>query len=807
MKHNILQLVANTELTVLSSTSLFYKTENFIKKTRNMTNIDVLLSKLCETIILNLDDIVKDETLRKYESSCFSVLTADKNYMFLFKFGCQVNDELNKFDIVLFDSISNPKLQDIRVDEYVKINSSIKIIIKKEPHTAYSKDFTKLYLISNVSGVNLPRLDQTQKEIVETIDKNILVQGVAGSGKTNICIDKIIFTACKNFSGKVLYTTFSRGLLIDTKLKVEEYKKDLIQILDAYKENKIKFLDDNHKEALSNKLGITFFSDDDNQIFAKIEKVLNYLNNKVDYMLIEDIFNNKFGTDQAFTNEHYFIHEYSKITTNHQIEKCFTKLYNYSKEIIYKEIYGMIMGSYDLENKPEIMPLNEYIEKRANCFSKQECETIYQIALDYKKHCERLNLIDNNLASRQLIDTIDNFEYSLAIIDEVQDYTQVNLCLFKKLSLKMFCVGDALQMINPSYFNFGYLKSLLYEKDLVEVKELKSNYRNTRKITDIIDKLEDINKAEFGTHSFVLKGQSVDSGLNTTALFIRDNTFLKSIATSGYEDLTIVVSSNEQKQEVLKTIKSQEVLTVSEIKGLERNNIVVYDLLSSNIDKWKALGRNKVNHKEADENSVYRYYYNLFYVGLSRAKQNIFVCENLPIEQFENFFSKNFDRKNTKETLNILSRIVTRAEFSQTELVSRVNEFIKLEQFDNAIFTANKIRDDKKRIDAIRNIEIYSKYISKGNYREAGIKYWEYGMLDEAKKQFTLSDDTILIDLIDRCSKTSASDLNIDIVNYFNDVKDNPIAQAFIVETVKKDVMSLKNSFSNIKENFKKGRK
>ena len=121
----------------------------------------------------------------------------NKNYVFLFKFGCQVNDELNKFDLVLFDSISNPKLQDIRVDEYVRLTPSIKIIIKKEPHTAYSKDFSKLYLISNVSGVNLPRLDTTQKEIVETIDKNILVQGVAGSGKTNICIDKIIFTACK----------------------------------------------------------------------------------------------------------------------------------------------------------------------------------------------------------------------------------------------------------------------------------------------------------------------------------------------------------------------------------------------------------------------------------------------------------------------------------------------------------------------------------------------------------------------------------------------------------------------------------
>ena len=57
------------------------------------------------------------------------------------------------------------------------------------------------------------------------------------------------------------------------------------------------------------------------------------------------------------------------------------------------------------------------------------------------------------------------------------------------------------------------------------------------------------------------------------------------------------------------------------------------------------------------------------------------------------------------------------------------------------------------------------------------------------------------------CASNSSNDLNIDIVNYFDLVKDNAIAQAFIVETVKKDVSNLKNSFNKIKENFKKGRK
>ena len=150
---------------------------------------------------------------------------------------------------------------------YLNQNKKLQVKVQTIKHLVKVQDFLKLYTISNISGVNLPKLNNKQKQIVETIDKNVLVQGVAGSGKTNICIDKIIFTACKNYSGKVLYSTFSRGLLIDTKLKVENYRKDLEKILKDFKLGNIVFLDGNHKKALENKLGIYFFSEDDNQIF------------------------------------------------------------------------------------------------------------------------------------------------------------------------------------------------------------------------------------------------------------------------------------------------------------------------------------------------------------------------------------------------------------------------------------------------------------------------------------------------------------------------------------------------------------
>lgn len=809
MMNSFFQSNLNVKKTVLSSKSLFYKTENFIKQTKYISNLDFLLSKLCETIILNASQIVNTKQNNNNLIDCFLIETSDKNFSFLFKFGFQVGENLNRHDIIFFEYLSsNDKTRSLRVDEYIKVNLNLRVVIKEQKKLVKPQDFLKLYLISNVSNINLPKLSKTQQQIVETVDKNVLVQGVAGSGKTNICIDKIIFTACKNYTGKVLYTTFSRGLLMDTKIKVENYKKDLEKVLNDYKSNNIVFLDDNHKKALENRLGIYFFSDDDEQIFKKIEKIINYLNTKVDYLLIEDLYKNKFGDKCKFVGQNYFLNTYCQNLSNHQIKTCFNKLSQYSKEIIYKEIYGMIFGSFSLQEKFEILPLDKYIQARQNSFSKEDCVTIYQIAQDYKKHCEKNNLLDNNSASKMLINAlVDNFEYSLVVVDEVQDYTQANLCLFKNLGLKLFCVGDALQMINPAYFSFGYLKNLLYEKDLTDVIELKHNYRNSVKIAQIIDELSQINKVEFGTHNFVLKGESIDNGIQSTAVYVKDFDFEKQIAKNNFDNFTFVVASEDNKKNLQKVIKNQEVLTVSEIKGLERNTVVIYNLLSSNADKWKILERNKINHKQADENSVFRYYYNLFYVGLSRAKQNIFVVENSKIVQFENFFNSNFEVCSTEDALNILGEIVSKVEFTEQEVLDRVKEFIKLEQYDNAKFTVNKIKDDVKRIDFLRTIEINENLIQYGKYREAGIKFWEYGLIDEAKNMFTLSGDKILIELIDNLTKNNNKDLNIDIVNYFDDVKDNPLAQAFIVETVQKDVASLKSSFNELKENFKKGRK
>jgi len=393
----------------------------------------------------------------------------------------------------------------------------------------------------------------------------------------------------------------------------------------------------------------------------------------------------------------------------------------------------------------------------------------------------------------------DNACYTLTILDEVQDFSEVNLCLFKKLSVKMFCVGDALQMINPSYFRFGYLKSLLFDAELSNILELKNNYRTTKKIEEIINNLGQINKEQFGTHNFVVDGKSVDSGIQTQSVFVSDANFAKTVSDSRFDDFTFVVANAEQKGLLRKIITNQEILTVSEIKGLERNTIVTYNILSDNFDKWQMLERNRVNHKQADENSIYRYYYNLLYVGISRAKQNLFVVENKKINMFDNFFKTNFDNLSLKDSIDVLTKVVSKLEFNQNEILERVSQFTKLEQYDNARFMANKIKDDLQRINVLREIDIYKDFICHGDYKTAGIRFWEFGMVDKAREQFLLAGEDNLVQLLDACAGGNASGgISYELVSYYPDILSNKVARDFVLDLLKKDCQSLKNNFASI---------
>ena len=208
----------NISKIILSSETKIYKTESFFYQAKKIVGIDNFILKIAESIQSNLDKI--KQVLDK-ENNCFLVKTYGEDFIFSFKMGFQLKETygINENDIVFFEIIKgaeNLKSKDQRVNLFLKQSKIFSISVFGETRKIDDSIFKKTYLISTSEYINFPMLSEKQQKLVQIENENVLVQGVAGSGKTNVCINKIIYTACRNYSGKILYTTFSRGLLIDT---------------------------------------------------------------------------------------------------------------------------------------------------------------------------------------------------------------------------------------------------------------------------------------------------------------------------------------------------------------------------------------------------------------------------------------------------------------------------------------------------------------------------------------------------------------------------------------------------------------
>ncbi len=776
----------------LTSESSVYKTESFVHLSKRIADIDIFVLRIAEGLILNEIDRKSKKT--------YVIRTANGLYTVTLSVGIE-DGRVGKKDFV-FSSVSVAEEMgdgmDRRLSDYLSAPYSDVMV---EEGKKRDEDLSRLYLVSGRKGINFPLLNENQRKIVETENANMLVQGVAGSGKTNVCVEKIVYCACRQYRGKVLYTTFSRGLLTETNNRVSLFLHNIEDFLAHHDRGEVIYLDGNHKKAVENRLGIFFTMEEEKDIVDTLRSIAFYLKNKVDYKLIEDIYFDYFAKRKRVVGERNFINEYLG-EKNYRLSGVFDRVRHLSAEIVYKEIFGMIFGKHV---DGEMLTKAEYIEERKDSFSKFECEGIYQIAVDYLGYLKRNDLVDNNLMSREILEKITDTKYSVGIIDEAQDFTQVNLQLIKKLSTKLFCVGDALQMINPSYFSFGYVKRLMYG-DVTGVAELKHNYRSTERIENIAERLGQMNVNRFGTHSFVLRGESIRSDVPTEAIFVNSPDFYRHLNDEKYDNVTIVVGSRQKKEKLKKHLGKIEVLTVAEAKGLERDTVILIDVLSDNIDKWKLLQRASVNRKTADENSVFRYYYNLFYVGISRARQYLFVAEKEYPEIFEGLFSECFEKKRREEALDILTDIAIKIELDDEEFLRRIREFCALEQYDNAYLTADRIEDDKLSVEEKNRIFVHENYLRYGEVRKAGIEYWKRGMYMDAKDAFLSSGDSDLIPLMDACIAGGGKNLDINIVKFFPSVKDNDDALQLIIDTVKGDKKSLWDTQKSINDTLKRKR-
>ena len=324
------------------------------------------------------------------------------------------------------------------------------------------------------------------------------------------------------------------------------------------------------------------------------------------------------------TKEKKYYHEITSIYFREKIwpkiaSKVSLKNVKLDPFLVWMEIKSFIKGSLGAVKKGKgYLSLDEYREvgrKMAEHYADQR-EDIYKLFELYDKHVKEYRHEDNLFDESDLIRNIytrlnclDDLPWSIQSIyvDEVQDFTQAELAVLLRICRNpndLFLTGDTAQSILRGVsFRFSDLRYLFYDAQkqvckskkkgipkvvVPEVDELLINFRSHTGVLNLAASVIDVLK-KFFYNSFdnlprdegMFPGPKpkviLSSNTSDLALIMRTNKrdSYKKIEFGARQ--VIIVQSKEAKQNLPDVLMSNNVLTVFESKGLEFDDVLLFD--------------------------------------------------------------------------------------------------------------------------------------------------------------------------------------------------------------------------------------
>lgn len=363
------------------------------------------------------------------------------------------------------------------------------------------------------------KTDEYMKNIVNTIqteqnaiirnikDKNLIVQGIAGSGKTSVALHRIAFLLYKinNLtSDKVLIfapnKVFSEYIsnvlpeLGEENTKETTFSDFLETYITEYKEVEsfTSFIERYYKHEEIDEYLVRIKQS--NEIIPIIDKYIDAYTKKARFT--DDIFNHDLFIEKEKLN-YYLKERYSSIPLFERIDEIATKISelefrgNKSKaKQIKKWLKEIINVSLDIkEIYKGFYESNEFKE-----FYQKNISDYYIKRLDEKKiSFEDACLF---LYMKSLLTFLGNdYQIEQTIIDEAQDYNKLQYILLKKIlkKSKFTILGDINQTINP-YYKYKSLEELKeIFNDSVNYIELNKTYRSSPEIIEHTNKILGLN--------------------------------------------------------------------------------------------------------------------------------------------------------------------------------------------------------------------------------------------------------------------------------------------------------------------------
>ena len=288
------------------------------------------------------------------------------------------------------------------------------------------------------------------------------------------------------------------------------------------------------------------------------------------------------------------------------------KRLDFHPSLVWMEIRSFIKGSYEaLHTKNGHLSLESYQEiglKRAPNFTADR-ETIYKLFVSYERVKRSCNMFDENdlvfrLYHRLRQCKVPDWSIHNLYVDETQDFTQAELVLLIRCCRDpngVFLTGDTAQSVMRGIsFRFEDLRSLFFylnesykavgvqaEVLVPQIMPLIYNYRSHSGILNLASSVVSLLQ-EYFPESFdklakdqgqldgpkpVLLGSCSQSDL---AIILRGNKRKTTTIEFGAHQV-ILVASNEARERLPEELSHALVLTIYEAKGLEFDDVLVYN--------------------------------------------------------------------------------------------------------------------------------------------------------------------------------------------------------------------------------------
>lgn len=463
--------------------------------------------------------------------------------------------------------------------------------------------------------------EEQNKVIRNTEDKNLIVEGIAGSGKTSVALHRIAFLLYRipnlTSSNVVVFTpnkVFSEYISNVLPELGEDNTYDmtfydlLCQNINEYKdiENFTDFISRYYKGNVDNYDMVKYKQSDE-----IIKDIDSYINN----LLSTIKFNNKLEYDNFIEIDTEELN--NMLNYKYNRFPLFERIKEMSKRIASNNYEGSTKNASSIEKKlKELLNIKLDLKDIFNNFYQSEYskykDKVNDKYLYYEDACIFLYI------KSLLVGFNTNHVIKEIVIDEAQDYNKLQYLIIKKTfkTSNYTILGDTNQTINP-YYKYDSLEELTSIFESSKYITLTKTYRSTGKIIDYTNKILGLNHVTAIRND---KASDIIFRNNITKNdFLTDINNLKTISKS----IAIITKNDKEAEKVYNMLKDDlDIMLIDGFGHIKRDLVVVPSYVAKGLEFDSVIIYTDTNNKYQEKDKY------LFYVACTRAQHNLIIYNN-----------------------------------------------------------------------------------------------------------------------------------------------------------------------------------